>query len=147
MPRLGPFLQLSREHHDALLLARDCGRFPATASATDAAAMNRRISGYWSAEMAEHFVREEALLHNFAAALASADQARLLDDHARLRAACTVAADAGLDAEAIRNFGVLLAAHVRFEERHCFPALQRVWEGSAPDEVPERIDGRTDGEP
>ena len=123
MPRQGPFLQLSREHHAALLLARDSARTDAL-DAEAVRVMNRRIADYWSAEMAAHFAHEERLLAQLPGALDADDHARLLLDHRDLRAACVLAADGGVQGADLHAFGRRLAAHVRFEERRCFPKLQ-----------------------
>ncbi|MGY0504835.1 hemerythrin domain-containing protein [Luteimonas sp. e5] len=130
MPRLGPLLELAREHHGALLLARDARRVdPADAEAR--AAMNRRIAAYWEQEMAAHFRHEEALLQRFADALEAPLRERLLADHAVLQAMSQRAAHGTLDAASLNAFGERLAAHVRFEERECFDALQAAWAAQA----------------
>lgn len=114
------------------MLARDCRRCGDDAAKDVTQALNRRIAAYWVAEMADHFADEERLLVELARALDASMRARVLEDHRVLRAACTAAAADALDAAALRGFGERLAAHVRFEERTCFPRLQAASE-SAPD--------------
>lgn len=74
--------------------------------------------------MAVHFRQEEALLLRYPQALPTTRVMRLLDEHRVLAAMSVRAGSNGLDAESVRDFGKRLAAHVRFEERECFDALQ-----------------------
>lgn len=124
MPRQGELLALSREHHGALLLARDAMRVPAAASRAELAAMNRRIADYWKETMAAHFRHEESLLLRHPGAVPAALAMRLLDEHRQLAAMSVRAAGSALEASSVRDYGRRLAAHVRFEERECFDALQ-----------------------
>ncbi|MBE2210413.1 MAG: hemerythrin domain-containing protein [Xanthomonadaceae bacterium] len=132
MPRRGDILALSREHHAALILARDASHLSPDAPRADVMAMNQRIAGYWHDAMAAHFRHEEALLVRHPRALPTAYVVQLLDEH-RVLAAMSVRAGSGrLGAASVRDFGQRLAAHVRFEERECFDALQTASEaGSA----------------
>lgn len=123
-----PVLQpLSREHHTALTLAKACER---AARSGDEALVNqacqRAILSY-ADELAPHFEFEELsllpLLHGTGMqALAE----RTLADHEQLR----VLRDALQrdDADALERFGKCLSAHVRFEERELFPALENFLE-------------------
>lgn len=120
------FLQpLSREHHGALSLARACER---AAQSGDAAriteACERAVSAF-SAELDPHFRTEErALLPLLQGADAAPLVQRTLDEHSLLRGLLD-----GLtrsDAGALAAFGAHLAAHVRFEERTLFPAIERL---------------------
>lgn len=124
MPRRGPLLHLSREHHGALLLARDCRRIGDDHGSDAIAAMNARIADYWRQEMATHFALEERLLAEHPGSLPVADHERLLIDHRLLEDACASAEANALDAEALRAFGERLVAHVRFEERNWYVPLQ-----------------------
>ena len=125
MPRRGELLALSREHHGALLLARDAMRLSPQADRTLLAAMNRRIADYWKATMAAHFRHEESLLLRHPGALPATLAMRLLEEHRQLAAMSVRAAAGALEAAAVRDYGRCLAAHVRFEERECFDVLQR----------------------
>ena len=115
MPRRGPLLELSREHHAALVLARDCKR------ADDAEALHARILAHHRDILAAHFVREEALLTTHAGAIAADVRTLVLDDHAWLRGWIKAGAR---DLAAIREYGVRIGAHVRFEEQVLWPILQ-----------------------
>lgn len=93
--------------------------------------MNQRIADYWRDCMAAHFRQEENLLLRYPKALPETTAMRLLDEH-RMLAAMSVRAGVGrLDAASLRDFGERLAAHVRFEERECFDALQSVIEAAS----------------
>jgi tellurite resistance-related uncharacterized protein len=105
MKRATGLVSLSRDHHRALVLARALRRpdAPAPADVVE--------------ELEPHFAVEEAELVPRAiergGALAELG-ARLLAEHAALRAETDPA-----------RLGDLLEAHVRFEERELFPALER----------------------
>ena len=125
MPRRGPLLELSREHHAALVLARDCKR----ATAEDADALHARILAHHRDILEAHFAREEALLARHAVAIGEKLCATLLADHAWMRRWI----EAGLrDPAAIADYGRRMAAHVRFEEREAWPLLQPLVGGAAP---------------
>lgn len=113
-----PFLkQLSREHHHALVLARKVVLW-ASEGRTDTF---RMVRDSFLAELAGHFHAEESSLLPM---LAQTDQKlvqRTLADHLRLRKL----AMQGSTMEEMHEFGELLRAHVRFEERELFPALER----------------------
>ena len=77
----------------------------------------------FTAELEPHFRIEEE--HLLPALLASGERAlveRTLSDHAALRGHLT-AAEAG-QGERLRAFGAALEAHIRFEERELFPAIE-----------------------
>ena len=124
MPRLGPLLHLSREHHNALVLARSIANLPSPAPVDVLHAANLRVAHYWQTEMHAHFQHEEGILAQIPGALPPALQQRLLDDHIELAEAARQAAARTLDEAALREWGQRLAAHVRMEERECFPAMQ-----------------------
>ena len=129
MPRIGVILELSREHHAALLLARDALQLPEAVEAATVVAMNARIAALWRNGLEAHFAREEALLEAWPDVLPVEHAERLLVDHADLRAACLQAGMGGLDARALRAFGRRMFDHVRFEERLCFPPMQHAIHG------------------
>jgi hypothetical protein len=79
----------------------------------------------WSEELAEHFRQEEEILF----ALAELpDEVRILieralDEHRRIKGLIDTCIGDN-QSETGREFGALLEAHIRFEERELFPALQ-----------------------
>lgn len=103
-PALEPF---SRDHNDGLILARalEEGREGSESAAKEA----------WDLELKDHFAEEERLL----IPLCSADLARRLrsehqDIERRIQATPVV----------VRELGEVLAAHIRWEERELFPAIE-----------------------
>ena len=62
MPRIGPLLALSRDHHGALVIGRDAKR---AAAGNDSAVWLEtlaRVEEHWRLSMAAHFVEEERLI-------------------------------------------------------------------------------------
>ena len=118
-PRLQP---LSREHYSALKLAKLCEQ----ATDGDDAAIDlacRRVIRSYTDELQPHFLLEEDSLFPL---LWDTPQQALVEhallDHrelARLKERMLPA-----DKEVLRQFGQRLKAHVRFEERELFPALE-----------------------
>jgi hemerythrin-like domain-containing protein len=120
---------LSREHHEALVLARR-----AIATVTDphsAAAQDQRshLIERWAQQFAPHFAREEQTLfpalkrtgHSEPVAVARMQHDALHELVKRLRQG---------DALALAPWGDAMDAHVRFEERTLFPLAQTVFEPS-----------------
>ncbi|MEO6033341.1 MAG: hemerythrin domain-containing protein [Burkholderiaceae bacterium] len=121
-----PALQdLSREHHTALVLARRIGACVDAADASARTAMCAQVAAHFAAEMAPHFRIEETTLVPLLRADHDAAAARILADHAMLRALASRIA--GADTDALQSFGTVLAEHVRFEERSLFPLLESLF--------------------
>lgn len=114
---------LSRDHHRALVLAKACERAALTGAAADVALLCERAVREFAEDLAAHFETEERELLPLLQGDAGQSLAtRTLADHQLLRRL-----QDGLrrhDAETLRDFGLRLAAHVRFEERELFPALE-----------------------
>lgn len=121
------FLQdLSREHHTALRLALDARRAAASGDPARIRGQAEVCRRCYADEIDAHFrIEESELLPRL---LADGDAARtaLVErtqrEHAELRT--LVAQLAQADAAILARFADLLAAHVRFEERELFEALQ-----------------------
>lgn len=124
MPRIGPLLELSREHHSSLVMARDARRAAANRQDVAAvAAMLARAESHWRTLLAGHFDREEQLMRSMESALDPEAVARVLAEHVELR--MLASGPSALDPIArLARFGDLLAAHVRYEERVVFPQVQ-----------------------
>jgi hypothetical protein len=120
-PALAP---LSRDHHQALVVARALTR-----AAPDAGAARARFLDYWDRHGRAHFRAEEELLLPAYARHVGAHHrsiARALCDHVAIRAlAERVAGEPPGGLDPIVELGVELALHVRFEERELFPAIER----------------------
>jgi iron-sulfur cluster repair protein YtfE (RIC family) len=125
MRRSAALASLSRDHHEALVLAQKLRR------ATPATVTTSRESflAYWQAHGQNHFRLEEEVL--FPAYAAHGDPhhaliARALCDHVAIRhhaQALAGAAEPTLDA--LHELGHQLAAHVRLEERRVFPLIEQ----------------------
>ena len=125
MKRHPDLLQLSREHHGALKLARDARRAAASGDASEMAALAQRVAQVFPVELDPHFcIEEQGILLLLAQAGQHALVARTLADHAELRRLAEVLATP--DADSLLRFADLLGAHVRFEEREVFEAAQAV---------------------
>jgi hemerythrin-like domain-containing protein len=121
-----PGLQtLSRDHHQALLIAQRLRRANGSAAAQAQAAFLE----FWHSEGELHFrVEEEVLLPRFAAAggARSAAIARVLVDHAEIRLRALRLQGEPASTAVLKELGELLAEHVRLEERDLFPAIEEV---------------------
>lgn len=118
------FLQpLSREHHTALILARFCERAAQSGDTERVRQACQRAVEAFSRELDRHFqIEERALLPLLQGAETAPLVQRTLADHRRLHALLD-----GLqrnDIDALDSFGKCLLAHVRFEERALFPAIE-----------------------
>jgi len=114
---------LSREHHNALTLAKACER---AAKSGDEALINQacqHVVRAFSNELELHFQFEEQsllpLLHSTATQPLIE---RTLADHQQLRGLLDALRQN--DSVALESFGKCLSAHVRFEERELFPVLE-----------------------
>lgn len=119
-----PTLQpLSREHHTALTLANACERAAQSGDAIKVNLACQRAALAFANELEPHFkLEEQSLLPLLKSPAAQALAQRTLLDHEQLRGMLT-----GLqknDAGTLGNFGKLLSAHVRFEERELFPVIE-----------------------
>ena len=125
MRRSERLIDLSREHHGALSLARRLRQVADTPASVEALA--KTVAQAW-AGLERHFAEEEAdLLSELDSIGELGLGARLRAEHLELR---RLAGNATARASLLR-FGMLLEAHVRFEERELFPALERHWNGVA----------------
>jgi hemerythrin-like domain-containing protein len=126
MKRSAALASLSRDHHQALVVAQRLR------CATDATAAEARAAflTYWTEHGRMHFRLEEELL--FPAYAGHGDPydpvvLRALGEHAMIRhRADALAAATSADAGALALLGAELAAHVRLEEREVFPLIERV---------------------
>lgn len=124
--RRAPELQpLSREHNQALLLAREARRNGAQGEPDVVEATWRRLQAAYRSDLQPHFAAEEALLFPRLRAHGRADLAdRLQREHDAIRRTLTRTDD--LTAERLRVLGEVLEHHVRLEEREAFPFLEQV---------------------
>lgn len=111
---------LSRDHHKALFVAMRLRR------SDDAVAAAAEFGEFFESKGQRHFEIEEQVLLPLWARLGSADgaaAARLAAEHLSIRTrALELAEEPTL--EAVHALGEELDAHVRFEERELFPAIE-----------------------
>ena len=121
MRRDDRLIELSREHHTALKLARQMQRGAVSPDASARAVESLRTL---RTELEHHFLDEEQRLRPL---LREADETRIADrlcsEHLELRTLM----DAPDAPGALARLGALLEAHVRFEEREMFPCVESLW--------------------
>ncbi len=119
-----PALQpLSREHHTALKLAKECERAALSADAAEVGRACRRAIDAYARELKAHFSVEEEMLLPLLNGTSNQPLAeRTLAEHRQLYAMLDRLQRN--DAEMLGRFAKCLTAHVRFEERVLFPALE-----------------------
>jgi len=125
MKRSAALQPLSREHHTALTLAKACERAVLSGDAAQVELACQGAIRAFSDELETHFqLEEQTLLPLLNSPETQPLAVRTLGDHRQLHdllAGLQLANVAALD-----SFGKCLAAHVRFEERELFPALENL---------------------
>ena len=117
--------RLSRDHHQTLVIAQKLRR------ATGATAVEARTAflDHWDGEARHHFRLEEEVLLPAYARFGDSHHplvARALCDHIAIRQrADALAAEPTPTIEPLHELGVLLADHVRLEERELFVLIER----------------------
>ncbi len=121
MKRHDRLVDLSREHHAALSLARRLRMAPASpGAATEAVAAVEKLR----IDLEFHFDEEEVRLLPVLWRCGRSDLAeRLCAEHVELRSLLAQA----VQGRALDCLGRLLESHVRFEEREMFPFLEKYW--------------------
>ena len=126
MKRSAALAVLSRDHHQALVVAQQLRR----ATAATAAEAREAFLAYWAGHGRLHFRLEEELLFPAYAGYGDPyDPAvlRALGEHAMIRHhAHALAAAPSVAPAALKQLGTELTAHVRLEERDVFPLIERV---------------------
>jgi hemerythrin-like domain-containing protein len=123
MKRHADLQSLSRDHHQALVVARRLKHV----NDAEAIAARAAFLEFWRRHGQLHFrVEEEVLLSGFADAAGADDEAlaRVLHEHAEIRLRALQLHGRTPSVEALRALGELLANHVHFEERELFPAIE-----------------------
>lgn len=116
--------QLSRDHHQALVVAQWLKR------ADDEGADQARAGflDYWERDGGDHFREEEEILLPALARFTDPHQpliGRLLTDHVSIRSRAGELRD-GASLQELHALGEELDRHVRREERELFPLIERV---------------------
>lgn len=135
MKRDPHLMDLSRDHHHALVLAREAMTAAEKGSDEDVARAWEAVAVGFETDLDPHFkVEERYLLPPMEAVGERAMAERTGEEHARLRALPT---DEGDSRDRLRRFGELLRDHVRFEENELFPRAEEVLTAEALVEVAE----------
>ncbi len=120
MKRFPELRKLSEDHHYALVLAR---RTRAAGDDASASKMWQEVEEKFRLELNPHFIIEEKFLAPHIEALGEPElMKRFRSDHKKLRAFVGDSADRS--SAALKAFGEVLEAHVRFEEREFFEVAQ-----------------------
>ena len=125
MKREAALAALSRDHHQALVVALKLRR--ATAPTADEA--RAALAAFWPVHGRRHFRAEEEILLPAYAGHGDPHHplvARALCDHVAIRhRAHEVLGESHSTVADLHELGGLIAAHVRFEERELFPLIER----------------------
>jgi hemerythrin-like domain-containing protein len=116
---------LSHDHHQGLMVAQRLKR--GDTAYRSVATIRESLQLLWSEELEEHFRQEEEVLFSLPGfpEEVQAMISRALEDHRRMRALIEGCSDEDAG-ETGREVGLLLEAHIRFEERELFPMIQEV---------------------
>jgi hypothetical protein len=143
MKRSDELSPLSRDHHQALFAALELSRAEEREHAADV------LTSFMADHGADHFrVEEEILLPAWLAGDPGADRSlaeRVLTEHLTLRSRARSAAAGTLALEELREAGELLNAHVRFEERVLFAAIEEGLDAGALSRLGAEIDAAEHG--
>ena len=123
MKRAAALIALSREHHEALVLARRACEPERPQS--EPAQLREHLLQRWAAHFEPHFATEEEVLFpalDQAGCAEAAAQARA--HHARLRA--LIERLRGGDLACLPEWGDAMREHVQWEERQLFPLAEKV---------------------
>ena len=129
MQRAEALKGLSREHHEALVLARHACATAEDPNGVDAQAQRTHLLERWALQFAPHFALEEqTLLPALGRAGHSEPVVIALSQHNELRGLVERLRHG--DMAALALWGEAMATHVRYEERTLFPLAQTVLEPS-----------------
>lgn len=128
-PSLHP---LSRDHHHALVQARNLSLAAAASDSGDLAQAGANFTDYWDSDLQSHFAQEELFLLPLLARHTSPDGGEIketLRQHAEITRLVTELKDKlarreMLEATFLETLGGALRQHIRFEENELFPALE-----------------------
>lgn len=127
MKRIDQLQQLSREHHQALVLANRCNKVAATADFDACHGQWQQVRALFLNELMPPRIEEQCLIAPLQRLNNTQLRDRLLHEHGLLQACVFEAVEPETPAlvKRLRHFGKLLADHVRFEERLLFPYLEQ----------------------
>jgi iron-sulfur cluster repair protein YtfE (RIC family) len=128
-PSLHP---LSRDHHHALVQARNLSSAVAWPNSDGMALAGANFTLYWESDLQAHFSQEEQILLPLLANHTSSDGVEILEtlsQHAEIRRLVTelnekLSHREMPEASLLEALGEALRHHIRFEESELFPALE-----------------------
>ena len=135
MKRHPQLVLLSWDHHHGLVLALRIGREVTGADEVALARLYADLLESWEARLLPHFrVEQECLLARLVRRVPRDDEVitRTLGDHLSMAALVATARDTTdpeLRRDAVRRFGEMLRAHIRWEEEVLFEVTQRTLDG------------------
>jgi iron-sulfur cluster repair protein YtfE (RIC family) len=116
--------QLSRDHHQALVVARQLKR----ADESTLIEARDRFLVYWDQDGHQHFREEEEILLPACAEFIEVERPPIPDvltDHVRIRHLADLARGEQPPLAVLQELGRRLEQHVRREERELFPQIER----------------------
>ncbi|MCK6602903.1 MAG: hemerythrin domain-containing protein [Bacteroidetes bacterium] len=119
-PGLIPF---SWEHHHGLVFARRLKNGAENGMNTEV--LNKYLTRFWDNSLATHFELEESFLLSQVSGQSIPFRDQLIQEHRQLDRLAAIARMAGLDSEGLTGFSGLLTRHIRFEESHLFPWVEK----------------------
>lgn len=123
MKRIDELQPLSRDHHQALVLANHCRQVANSSSIADSIRLWGSVKEAFNNDLLPHFELEERTLIEPLKRLGEEQLLfQLLDEHQRLMACVTSTSKPERDL--LMEFADLLTNHVRFEERELFARIQ-----------------------
>lgn len=141
MKRHASLHPLSRDHHHALVQARELRRAAARANEASWAAAAANFISFWERELERHFQQEEEVLLPATVEYLAVDDDQIsttLAQHAAIRRLVGTLNNtprAEYDARLLDQLGAALNEHIRFEENELFPLIEQC----VPEEVLWRI--------
>ena len=144
MKRHSALINLSREHHAALILAqilkKDGPNFKDLPT-DDEGKRNYTIS-FYKTDLAKHFQFEEEILFPFVnkqSDLLKEQTVQLISEHKKLKRLIQKLSTPGDVETMLDRIGMLLEKHIRFEERVYFQKVQEIFPDNALDELMSRF--------
>jgi iron-sulfur cluster repair protein YtfE (RIC family) len=134
MPRHTTLIPLSRDHHEALLIALRLKKGgPASPHdrlwSTELAKQKHSLLLFYERELLPHFTIEEEILFPAALTVPEVHETikNLLAQHQKMREAMHGISQTNDEAQLkkeLADFGLMLESHIRIEERELFPKLE-----------------------
>jgi hemerythrin len=123
MKRIAELQPLSHDHHHALVLANRCKKMATSGDITASIALWQEVTQEFIHTLLPHFhIEEQTLIAPLLRLGENQLLKKMLLDHGLIQA-CVFDTQAS-ETELLQCFGTLLAAHVRFEERELFVAVE-----------------------